>query len=76
VETNCAGNFFVEAVDWTPLFPVHVQIVYGDQSAQMISHMGRETSCATCHTGTVSPMSVSQVYLNQDPMTYPPSGCQ
>ena len=69
VETNCAGNFWVEAVDWTPTMPVHVQIVYGGSNTQMISHMGKETSCAQCHTGTVSPSSVGQVYLNSSPPT-------
>ena len=28
-ETNCAGNFFVEAVDWSLIYPVHVQVDYG-----------------------------------------------
>ena len=73
--TNCAGNFWVEAVDWNPVFPVHVQVLYGDMSAQMLTHMGRSTSCATCHTGTETAMSTDHIYLNPDPMTYPPSGC-
>jgi hypothetical protein len=74
-ETNCAGNFFVELVDWTPVFPVHVQVIYGDMSSQMLSHFDRYTSCAQCHTGTVSSSSVGQIYLNADPMAYLPSGC-
>jgi hypothetical protein len=75
-ETNCAGNFFLEAVDWNPAFPVHVQVTFGNQSSQMQSHMGKADSCATCHVGVVSPSTVPQVYLNYDPMQYPSSGCQ
>jgi hypothetical protein len=74
-ETNCAGNFFLEAVDWLPVFPVHVQIAWGPDSDQMISHMAKTDSCAACHTGTQSPSTVQQIYLNTVPMQYPSSGC-
>ena len=84
--TNCAGNFFIEAVDWLNgdpannippvVFPVHIQINYGGQSTQMLSHMAKTTSCAQCHVGVPSPASVPRVYLNSDPMQYPASGCQ
>jgi hypothetical protein len=74
-QTNCAGNFFIEAVDWMLTGPVHIEVDYGSMNAQMVSHMAKQTSCAQCHTGTLSPMSVQQVYLNPTAMTYPPSGC-
>lgn len=76
-ETNCAGNFWVQAVDWSPTFPVHVDLAYGGyQPETMRSHMGRAASCATCHTGTDSSTTVEQVYFDgDDTMTYPPSGC-
>jgi hypothetical protein len=67
LETNCAGNFFVEAVDWTPTMPVHVEVLYGSSNIDMLSHMGKETSCAQCHTGVTTPSSVLQVYLNDTP---------
>jgi hypothetical protein len=75
--TNCAGNFFVQAVDWAPTYPVHVAVDFGSTSAPpMTSHIGRATSCATCHTGTVAtPSTVTRVYLDDEPMTYPPTGC-
>jgi hypothetical protein len=73
--TNCAGNFFVQAVDWSPVFPVHVQVDYGSVSATMQNHIGREGSCAACHTGKDSSTSVVHPYLTSDPMTYQPSGC-
>ncbi len=80
-ETNCAGNFFLEAVDWVPTMPVHVQVAYGglhtqstnacnssaNACVQMLSHMGKETSCAQCHTGQSTYDSVGQVYLNSSP---------
>ncbi len=75
-ETNCAGNFFVEAVDWNLIYPVHVEVDYAVTSAVMVSHMAKDDSCATCHVGTTaSPSNTVQIYLDQDPMTYPPSGC-
>jgi cytochrome c553 len=74
-ETNCAGNFFVQAVDWTPVYPVHAAVTFGDTKVSMRSHIGRATSCATCHTGTDTSSSVVHVYLTSDPMTYPPTGC-
>jgi hypothetical protein len=75
-ETNCAGNFFIEAVDWDLTFPVHLQVNYGGMQAEMVSHMAKTDSCAQCHVGvTATPETTTQVYLNQQPMTYPPSGC-
>jgi hypothetical protein len=77
--TNCAGNFWVETTDWTPTFPVHVEVVYsyhGSMPIAMRTHMGRAASCATCHTGTNSATTVEQVYFDGDgTMSFPPSGC-
>jgi hypothetical protein len=74
-ETNCVGNFYLEAVDYVPTFPVHAEVIFGGTSAVMLSHIGVNGSCADCHTGKDSPMSVDHVYLAQDPMTFPPTGC-
>ncbi len=74
--TNCAGNFYIEAVDWAPIFPVHVNVSWGNVSTEMLSHMGKETSCAQCHTGDImSPSATNWVYLNAEPLTPPPPGC-
>jgi hypothetical protein len=47
--SNCVGNFFVTAEQWKPAFPVLVKIASGGVQIGMISHIGRETSCANCH---------------------------
>jgi hypothetical protein len=61
--TNSAGNFFVRKSDWTPVFPigtytasdgtnvVGVSIVGADpnNTAQMITKIGRDGSCCACH---------------------------
>jgi hypothetical protein len=64
--TNAAGNFYVLESDWKPVFPigsftddagnavVGVSIVGSDPSnpAQMMTHIGRDGSCASCHFGS------------------------
>ncbi|WP_394836875.1 hypothetical protein LVJ94_08200 [Pendulispora rubella] len=48
--TNKAGNFYVLAEDWPDLqFPFHVKVVKGASTRVMVSHVGREPSCAGCH---------------------------
>ena len=75
-ETNCVGNFYVEAVDFQPTFPVHVELVYGGMTATMLSHIGIDGSCADCHTGKDSPMSANHVYLALSPMNFPEPKCR
>jgi hypothetical protein len=92
VETNCAGNFYVEQADWAAAgvaFPMHVGVSWRSVSTTMISHMGKETSCAQCHiyvvpgtngdpptAGMDGPANVSQIYLNFDVLSPPPPSCQ
>jgi hypothetical protein len=73
-ETNCAGNFFVESVDWSPTFPVHTAIAYHASEAKMTARIGREGSCAACHTGVDGPGSLIHVYLSDDPTVVIGSG--
>jgi hypothetical protein len=53
VMTNCVGNFWVNPSDWNPAFPVLVTIAGQPQTTPlqvaMISHIGRDPSCADCH---------------------------
>jgi hypothetical protein len=92
VETNCAGNFYVLHDDWVAAgvaFPIHMSVAWQSTSSTMISHMGKETSCATCHVYAIPAMngmpamapmpsesSVGQVYLSPAPLTPPVPGCQ
>jgi hypothetical protein len=54
--TNCVGNFWVTKEDWDPLFPLAVEVIYKDpttseeRAATMSTRIGRDGSCATCHT--------------------------
>jgi hypothetical protein len=53
--SNEVGNFYVAKSTWSPTFPVNVRLkdVRADQNDEMpmITRIGREGSCATCHYG-------------------------
>jgi hypothetical protein len=62
--TNTAGNFFILQSQWAPVFPVHVDSVgYNDVSTGMETHIGRDGSCATCHSDPAGGDLVGHVYL-------------
>ena len=49
--TNCVGNFFVqEERDWDPSFPIFVRVFKNGLSRTMQGQIGRERSCANCHS--------------------------
>jgi hypothetical protein len=75
INTNQAGNFYIATGEWSPLFPVWVpQITMGQSSTSMQTHIGREGSCANCHTLTASPTSPGRVYLNKASSPAPSMG--
>lgn len=62
--TNTAGNFFILASDWTPVYPIGSYAadsgtVFGvtvvgtntNSPSEMLTHIGRDGSCASCHFG-------------------------
>jgi hypothetical protein len=62
--TNAAGNFYVLQSQWAPTFPVHVPAVaYGADSAYMTTHIGRDGSCAICHSDPPGGDLVGHIYL-------------
>jgi hypothetical protein len=62
--TNGAGNFWVLESQWTPTFPVHVlSVAYADLSNPMFTHIGRDGSCATCHSDPPGGDLVGHIYL-------------
>jgi hypothetical protein len=65
--TNEAGNFYVLTGQWQPTFPIQMQVSLGPVTAQMLTHAGREGSCAACHLSTSGPSSPGPVYV----ATYP-----
>jgi mono/diheme cytochrome c family protein len=66
VATNAAGNFFVTVADFAPHYPTQMQVTSSDGSItqQMLTHVGRDGSCADCHTPTAGPTSPGPVYLD------------
>jgi hypothetical protein len=61
--TNAAGNFYVSSSQWQPTFPIQMQVSLGSVSAQMLTHVGREGSCAACHLSSSGPSSPGPVYV-------------
>ena len=66
VQTNAAGNFYVEADHFQPVYPVRMTVVSQDMSVsqQMQTYSARDGSCADCHAPTTGPRSAGPVYLN------------
>ncbi len=63
VETNCAGNFYLEPSAWTPTFPLRASISLGAETQTMTTLIHREASCAACHQPTLSASSPGPVFL-------------
>jgi hypothetical protein len=66
VTANAVGNFFVAVSDFEPHYPTQMQVTSADGTVtdQMLTHVGRDGSCADCHTPTVGPTSPGPVYVN------------
>jgi hypothetical protein len=73
LETNQTGNFFVRTDEWTPTYPMLVSVSFRGVSIKMATHVGRDGSCADCHTDPPGPASAGHVYLVADPATFPGS---
>jgi hypothetical protein len=67
-QTNEVGNFYVEANSWAPVYPAQVQVALGDQSQQMLTHIGRDGSCAGCHADPAGRTSPGRVYVAAAPV--------
>jgi len=64
--TNAAGNFYVTSETWQPTYPLQVQVSLGPASHQMLTHVGRDGSCAACHQSQLGPASPGPVYVASD----------
>jgi hypothetical protein len=51
-----------------------VSLTLDTAEADMISHIGRDGSCADCHTATIGPRSPGPVYLATDQGDLPGAG--
>jgi hypothetical protein len=72
LESNAAGNFYVSPDRYRPEFPLEVQVHYQGQTATMHSTIGREGSCAGCHSDPPGPDSPGHVYIQLDDGGVPP----
>jgi hypothetical protein len=59
--TNAAGNFYVTPAQWQPKFPLQVEVHFQGETAAMLSRIGREGSCAGCHSDPPSAASPGHV---------------
>jgi hypothetical protein len=62
--TNCVGNFYVTPDAYSPAFPILVNVSKeGAGVVPMMGHIGREASCAECHTDPSGTTSPGRVFL-------------
>jgi hypothetical protein len=61
--TNEVGNFYITTQQWAPTLPAQVMVFQGQNSQQMVTHIGRDGSCAGCHVQPPSPVSPGPVYV-------------
>jgi len=66
-KTNCVGNFFVTPAEWQPKYPILVEVAKNNVRRSMRSAIGRDASCAGCHTPDLEPADpfsqVPHIYL-------------
>jgi hypothetical protein len=70
VQTNNAGNFYLQSGDWQPTFPLSVPLLSYSSSGgmattqSMTTNDNRDTSCASCHMLNPSSTSPGPIYVN------------
>lgn len=60
--TNQAGNFYLPASS-DLLFPLRVEVKSGTRTVKMRTEIGRDGSCATCHSGRGDAWHMPRVYM-------------
>jgi hypothetical protein len=67
VTTNEAGNFWVNADQWHPTYPLTISMTYGSLNPRMNGTIGRAGSCADCHQFKApTPTSSGRIYVAQN----------
>jgi hypothetical protein len=63
--TNDAGNFFLTPQQFTPRYPIQMQVTSpdGTMTQQMLTHSSRDGSCADCHYNPPGPTSAGPVWV-------------
>jgi hypothetical protein len=68
--TNAAGNFYIQPHEFTPTYPMHVEVSYASfPVVKMSSGIGRDGSCADCHSDPASASSSGHIYIPVDGVT-------
>ncbi|MFI5297042.1 MAG: hypothetical protein ACHREM_03010 [Polyangiales bacterium] len=68
--TNSVGNFYVQSKQFTPNYPMSVTVTYEARPTTiMVSHVGRDGSCADCHTDPAGPSSAGHVFVPANGVT-------
>lgn len=62
--TNRAGNFYVGEGAWSPTFPLSVAVDGQGVHAAMVSKVGRDGSCGSCHRDAGDANHMPGVYVS------------
>jgi hypothetical protein len=66
--TNEVGNFYITTDEWAPTLPAQVIVSQGAEVQQMLTHIGRDGSCAGCHLNPLGATSPGPVYVMSAPL--------
>lgn len=61
--SNAAGNFYMPKSSWAPTYPLHVQVSLGAETQEMLTRIGRDGGCGSCHRGAGNAERMPGVYL-------------
>jgi hypothetical protein len=62
-QSNEVGNFYIPVAAWQPTFPTLPQVTYNGLTQPMTTHVGRDGSCASCHTDPAGPTAAGHLYI-------------
>lgn len=74
--SNCAGNFYVRADDFQPVYPLWVKVSFAGESQIMETPIYRDGACASCHFDPAGPDSAGHVFVFEEPVDLPALGCR
>jgi hypothetical protein len=66
VTTNRVGNFYVTPREWNGPLPVHVKLVSGGETTEMVTRISSDGGCAFCHRSPAGSTNVGHVFLRKE----------
>jgi hypothetical protein len=63
LRSNEAGNFFIAKSEWEPTFPLRVAIESNEIRREMVTSIGRDGGCGTCHRSAGDRSNMPGVFL-------------